>query len=168
MRKTNRNIIELYEEYPDSYIVVPTNLGFTKEGKNVMGAGLAKQVNEYFYKKLVILDMLYGRKCKKKFDTGDNRTVDVIEQYRLILFATKPCNIEKPWLSWKQDSCLGLIELGLEQLAFLIKTRLKDKLIFIPLVGSGNGNLDAKTVLVLLKKFFKDNHNIVLCDVKLK
>jgi hypothetical protein len=165
MKKTDKNLLPLWEQYKESFLVIPSNLGFTKNNENVMGRGLALKIKEYFLEQSINLPIYYGKKCKNKVLTKDTSTIDIFNEFRLIFFATKPLS-KQPWLSWKQDSSLELIEKGCIELKFLLDTKLKDKLIFLPFLGCGNGNLNRKDVLEILKKYFKDYDNVVLSFYK--
>jgi len=141
-------------------IVIPTNIGWAR-GKtqaksvyNVMGRGLAKDAASRYRH----LDIWYGHVCRKyKEDTP------VIEhpKYPVILFPVKPLNRKNPWFSWKSQADLGLIEKSCAQLATL---RTKAGMIYIPLVGCGNGGLEFEQVYPVMSKYLNhpDRFSLVL------
>ena len=161
MIKIKGDILKLHQSnYPNSFIVIPTNLGYTKDSKNVMGRGLALAIKN----KYPNIDLWYGQKCKERHLNNDNRHICLISNLRIILFATKPLNRDKPNLSWKQDSCLETIETSCKELKELIDTRLQPRDIYLPYVGCGNGNLDKSLVTPILEKYFSNNDKVFLVD----
>jgi len=137
------------EGYP---AMITTNIGWKKDGCNPMGAGIAKEAA----KRYPHLPAWYGTICKLEcaatavcYDSDSN----------LFLFPTKPFNEEKPWLSWRSDSCLELIKRSTMQLSALvdnIEDEFNLKEVGLPLPGCGNGNLDPDDVLPILRTYLDD------------
>lgn len=147
---------------PLDYLVIPTNIGWRKDGTAVMGAGLARQAAQRYEE----LELWYGDQCLRH----GARTPVLFHRPRaaasrnLVLFPVKPCKELHPWLSWDQPASLELIERSTEQLADAIHcgrdlTREHygaivpgNRRVFIPLVGCGNGKLEEAQVLPVLEK----------------
>lgn len=142
------------------YIVIPTNLGYTKNKENVMGAGLALQLKN----RNNFIASWYGEVCYKRALNKDDGNITILDQEKIIFFATKPLIQETPHLSWKQNSSLKTIEKSCKELVFYLQNRLKDKMILLPLVGCGNGKLDSKIVKPILQEYFKDFDNVFLVE----
>lgn len=154
MKTYNGNIWDLHKD--GSIIIIPTNLGYNKDGNNIMGAGLAKQAAQFFPN----LPKEYG---KILIDNPEYRGIVLFEEYGVICFPSKPRNKENPHLSWQSNASLELIDFGCECLMKLLKKgTLKDKQIAMPLVGCGLGGLDKQFVTVLLNRYFANNDQITL------
>lgn len=138
MIRMKRNIWTL--ESLGYLIVVPTNLGWTKDGKNVMGRGVAKQAAI----RNKDLAEWYGAECKKH-----GKDTPVLPYYRLLLFPVKPLNEAEPHLSWQGEADLALIERSTVQLA----ARPGTERVALPLVGCGNGRKKSGEVLPILQKY---------------
>ena len=126
-------------------LVIPTNAGWTKDGRNVMGAGLAKEAKEVCENGAHIVDLaaLYGGLCR----TGSSRVY--LEPLRLILVPSKPLLRDKPWLSWRQPSDGWTIK---ESLEWLVEHRdVFRECVGVPLLGAGNGRLDPVFVKGLIE-----------------
>jgi hypothetical protein len=131
------------------FITVPTNIGWTKGGLNVMGRGVAKQASQ----RCPDLTLWYGAECQKY------REHTPILQYpgrRLLLFPVKPLDVKAPWLSWHQQASLRLIEIGLPQLKGIPGD------IALPLLGCGNGKLDPADVMPLLEKYLDEDRFLLV------
>ena len=124
------------------HVVITTNIGWTKQGKNVMGAGVAKQAAERYPD----LPWWYGDFCRTN---GLNTTVVKYPGNPIILFPTKELNEQAPWLSWQQKSSLELIEKSTRELATLPG----DYKIVLPFPGCENGKLSKEDVLPILLKY---------------
>jgi len=150
-------------------LVVPTNVGWKKDGHNVQGAGIAKQLKENFRDKDYALE--YGLLCK--YYSSEDQYQDksfcysiMSKDLNICFFATKPLNEKQPWLSWKQNSTIEQIKESIKEFKTLIE--FYDEMIFlIPLVGSGNGGLNKDMIQEYLIKELKDYQNIILCDFDL-
>lgn len=141
------NIWDYYNE--GFFIVVTTNLGWKKNGHNVMGAGIAKQAANKFR----WLPKNYGKFCKTH---GHRGAIYVFTRARLIMFPTKPLIWKTPWLSWNQDSDLELIDQSCKQLRkFLLATKKQIK-VAMPYPGCGNGGLDRGEVRPILERHLSD------------
>lgn len=131
-------------------VVIPTNIGFKKDGANVMGAGLAKQARE----RVGHLDRWYGMLCKA---CREHTPVCVFPDAPLILFPVKPFNAKHPHLSWKQDADPRLIERSLKQLGSMTIR----KPVAIPAVGCGNGNLSHTMIVPVMEQILDDRFTYV-------
>lgn len=153
------NIWDLYDTRK-YHVLITTNIGWKRDGCNVMGAGIAKDAAKRF----PFLPERYGMICKeKKEKTG----VILIDDIKLILFPTKQLNPAKPWTSWMNKSSIPLIERCMEQLVDILKYPKITKLV-MPLPGAANGGLRVRTSLNIVKKYLAKNPKVILCDWKLK
>lgn len=121
------------------WIVIPTNVGWKKDGANVMGRGIAQQAARYFPS----LPNIYGEHCRIH---GEKLYYISSMGAQLICFPTKPL-ADIPWLSWRGPATLEQIEISLKQLAE------ETEPVAIPLVGCGNGGLDPSKVVPLIEKY---------------
>jgi hypothetical protein len=132
------------------YIVIPTNAGWKSDGTNVMGIGLAKQAAEKYSN----LPSRYGKFCKDCYPYA------FIEDMRLILVPTKRLNIAHPYLSWKNDSDYDYIKEGLQwmnsNLYMCTQVKEEGKSIYVPILGTGGGNLELNSVKHLMDEILKD------------
>lgn len=156
----------LLTKYINPVIVVPTNLGWNKQRENILGAGLAKQVKDKFPD----IAKQYGTFCIDYYIYSDRRlySIDYIERedYKFLMFPTKKLIVERPHLSWRQDSDLETIEKSCKDLMTKIAIDKvngeKEQTYLMPLVGCGNGKLSKDDVIPILEKYFKDDYNIRL------
>lgn len=126
---------------PRDYVVVPTNIGWTREGRNPMGRGLAWQAARSY----VDLPLWYGALCAQHKAA---LPVCSHDPYRLILFPTKPLNTRNPAMSWQNNSTLELVRKGRVELVQLLPSlRLNGGRVLLPAVGCGEGGLNPKTVV---------------------
>lgn len=141
-------------ELKDYLKVIPTNLGWTKEGLNVMGAGLAKQAAARYPD----LTTVYGQACQEMRWQAPG----LILYEDLILFPVKPVNYGYPHLSWKANASYDLITQMLTKLRTLARQD-KDIKVAIPLIGTGNGKLEVGPIVTLLHtKLDKLKRDIIL------
>lgn len=165
---------------PLDYLVIPTNIGWTKDGRNVMGRGLAKQAAQ----RCPQLPFDYGEFCQKHREN----TPVVLMRPRgqsartFLMFPVKPLNRAAPWLSWQSKADILLIDRSLEQLKQLIEEMQKSKRarsklpaagphpqhsdavstnIYIPDVGCGNGLLSVDLVRPLIVKHLGHLEDVV-------
>lgn len=131
------------------WAVIPTNIGWKRDGSNPMGTGVALAAADMYPE----LPAWYGARCQKyQKDTA------VCPYYmgHLILFPTKPFNFREPWMSWKSPSDLDLIVRGVAQLHKLVEVLTERKMVLgevaLPLVGCGAGGLDRAEVLPILRR----------------
>jgi hypothetical protein len=146
---------DIWKMIASHLLVIPTNIGWkTKDGRNVMGRGLALQAaGKYPY-----FPLWYGLECMK---TRGDTPVLIYPHAPLIAFPVKPLNVETPWLSWKSKATLELIERSAKQLEAL-KT---DHPIAVSMVGCGNGGLDMADVRPILDNYLSDKRfTLVLLD----
>lgn len=149
-------------------LTVPTNVGWKKDGSNVQGAGIAKQLKENFKNKNYALE--YGLICHyyHEIDQYEDKSMCyavISDDLQILFFATKPLNEEKPYLSWQQNSTIEQIKASMKEFKSFIDYQ--EELILFPLVGSGNGGLDKNMIQEYLIKELKDYNNIILCDLNL-
>lgn len=140
----------IWDFHPEHYVVVPTNIGWTHDGYNVMGAGVAKQASYRFPK----LAKIYGGFCQEH---GSIAGILVLDDFHLIMFPVKPLDDEHPELSWKRPATTGMITDSAEELS---KLKSLDK-VALPLVGCGNGGLDESEVLPILREYLDDRFTLV-------
>ena len=125
---------------PRDYVVIPTNIGWTREGLNPMGRGIARQA----VLKYADVAAWYGRLCAQYKAALPVCSHDV---YRLVFFPTKPLNVRNPALSWKNNASLDLVRQGRVQLVRLLPTLAPGGRVLLPAVGCGEGNLDPLVVV---------------------
>lgn len=148
------DIWSLAAAQPNSALVVPTNIGWTRGGENPMGRGVALEA----MRREPTLARWYGALCKR--NGAQTQVVLWRESLTFILFPTKPLNIKAPQLSWRNPASLTLIERSLLQLSLL---PLDDGThVFLPLVGCGNGGLSEDAVMPLLHKYLNDRFTLVV------
>lgn len=178
----NKDIFELQKElikdskYNENiYIVIPTNIGWKKDRYNVMGRGLAYQCKQKYPK----LAKYIGKYYQREFDCYINKEYrydndsklllfnsNIDKEFRFICMPTKALNVNQPYLSWKNNSSLEVIEESCKELDRLfseqiLHLRLID-IVLMPMLGCGNGGLNAKDVYPILKKYFDKYDNIIL------
>ncbi|HQN17708.1 MAG TPA: hypothetical protein PKV86_01150 [Syntrophobacteraceae bacterium] len=144
-----------FEERPESYLVIPTNVGWKADGKNVMGRGVAKQAAEKFPE----LPGIYGGWCQK-YD-GE---VFVHVGRRVICAPTKPLNKDKPHMSWKSFSTFKDVRNSYRQIRDLANRGME---IVTPLLGAGNGGLKFTDAMKLAEEA-KLPDNVILVLLKRK
>ena len=144
-------------------VVIPTNIGFTKDGRNVMGAGIANQAKFRHPE----CETWYGEFCMEH----RSGTPVVAKRFNgsaggryLIFFPVKPLNVKQPWMSWQQPASLGLSERSLKQLSEFLPgcgagPNAQGK-IYVPLVGCGNGGLEEAQVIPLMDQYLTAEHFI--------
>ena len=143
---------------PTHAIVIPTNAGWRADGSNVTGAGLAKQAAERFPD----LPAWYGLVCRRE-QRLDRVPPPALHWPRdaagpaLVLVAVKPCDLTQPHLSWDQPARLELVERGLFGLQQMTET----PRVAVPLLGCGNGGLDPRVVLPLMRRLLDDRFLLV-------
>ena len=128
-----------------SIIVIPTNAGWKSDGSNVMGRGLAKQSSEKFKN----LNFEYGWKCQEL------QPYQYFEDYRLILVPSKKLNEKQPWLSWQHEADQETIRNSLVWLQQNVKSFQIEK-IYVPILGSGNGNMQKGLVQEIMDNILID------------
>lgn len=135
-------------------IVIPTNIGWRNDGTNVMGRGLARDA----HRRWPGLAAAYGQACKiSRSQTG----IIAWEAPRdfpakaVILFPTKPLFESKPYMSWQNKSSYQLIEKSAEEMNIMAVTW-PVRHVLVPIVGCGNGSLDARAIIPLLHKKIVD------------
>lgn len=142
----------------DDAIVVPVNIGWRLDGSGVLGRGIARDAA----RRWPWLRKAWGAFCQAQgADTPPvSWRVDSKWCRYLIAFPTKPLDHEKPWLSWRAESSLELIESGLELLNALAHSLTADAeshekkkpILLVPSLGCGNGGLDEKLVVPFMQK----------------
>lgn len=148
------------------FVVVPTNVGWTKDGLNVMGRGIASDAA----RQAVEIRAWYGAKCKAH---GKDTPTLGRALWRMIFFPTKPL-ARNPSLSWKQDATLERIQQSLPSFIALLPRTLEHdcKRVLLPHVGCGNGGLSwedvGPVVLGALNSYEGPSPTIVVVDHKAK
>lgn len=140
LKHSNENIFDIAKE--NEAITITTNGVVKKNGKAVMGAGLAKQANSRYD-----LDLELGNHLLK------NGNIPLIFSKRsknnsyLISFPTK--------YSWKDDSNINLIKKSAMYLKEIIDENNIKKCYLVP-VGCGLGNLNVSDVIKELNNILDD------------
>ena len=110
----------------------------------IMGKGLAYQFKKKFPKNFI----MYSEKCSNGSLNIGTPLIWTDENNKIIInFPTKK--------SWKENSKIEYIQVGLKKLAELL-IELNIKSVAIPPIGAGNGKLDWESVLKEIEKFEKD------------
>ena len=156
MKITKGDIWSFHKD--NNFIVIPTNMGFKKNGENVCGRGIAYQCKN----KYPSLPLWYGKILIKRLQNNDNRNLVIENNHKLILFPTKKLDIENPQLSWQQNSDLETIEQSCIELKVFSEKNKQN--IYLPLVGCGNGKLSKLEVMPLLESYFSNSDNVFLVD----
>lgn len=142
----------MWDYHPYNWCVVTTNIGWNKNGNNIMGAGVARTAGIYH----PFLAEWYGKECMAhKEDIGAIPYINA----NLIMFPTKSLNPQAPHLSWQQNSTLDRIERSLKSLVENIDTFLThlNSPIYMPPPGCGNGGLEIEDVYPLLDEYLSDS-----------
>jgi O-acetyl-ADP-ribose deacetylase (regulator of RNase III) len=145
MREVKGNIWEFYRN--GYYVVIPTNGCVKKNGRAVMGKGLALQCTEFFND----VSLTLGR-C---INTSGN-VLYLLDGYRLITFPTKD--------HWSEDSNLNLINKSAQELlelADMLQEEMETVKIALPKVGCGCGNLSWYEVRNILFEYLDDRFVVV-------
>lgn len=140
-------------------VVVPTNIGWKRDGSAVMGKGVALQAASRYPD----LQRWYGGHCMQQ----RTKTHIVIQPFRsrqghvhnLALFPTKSLNSKEPWLSWQQPSDPGLIRRGLLELRYYQQMASR---FLLPLLGAGAGGLDPKLVFDMMRTLLPEDKFILV------
>lgn len=138
----------------DSLVVVPTNVGWRFDGKNVMGAGVAKQAAA----KYAGLAVWYGSVCR-----AFRENTPVVRYFRsaVLCFPVKPMASD-PSLSWRQKADLELIARSTRQLAKWQGMMGWEGRVVLPVVGCGNGGLEEAAVMPILRRWLQDDRFVLV------
>lgn len=166
----NEDIIQYWKENDNTILILPCNKGNKKDGTNVMGRGLAKDVATLlpFVPKLlgeyILSELEYSE--SKQLDYCDNTITSKIHYpTKLFFFFTKARNLDQPYLSWKHQSDLKTIESSLLYLQKELMCSFNNKYTFLlPKVGCGNGGLNYEDVKPLLLEYLSDFDNVMLFE----
>jgi hypothetical protein len=145
----------IWSYHPEHWIVIPTNIGWKKNGENVMGRGLAQQAAAKFPG----LASWYGQVCR---DDAPRTWVKMCIKHSLLMFPVKPLGAD-PSMAWKQKAALDLIEHSARQLRNIIWNYAMK--VVMPMVGCGNGGLRREEVLPILEKHLGDLPNLTIVDL---
>lgn len=142
---------DLWEFVHTHKLVITTNIGWDRVTKhNNMGAGMALQAASQWPE----LPEWYGRHCEA---TAPDTPVLEHPDLPLIFLPVKPLlDPRDPERSWAQRAKLATIERGLPQLAAI------DGEIALAFPGCGNGALEQREVLPLLRKYLADDRFLVV------
>jgi hypothetical protein len=91
----------------------PNQYRLEKKWLKPNGAGAAKTAT----RKCPDLPMWYGKRCQKY---ESKIAVAPYLDGKFFLFPTKPLNEEEPWMSWKNDHCMKLVQRSCQQLLALV------------------------------------------------
>ena len=147
----------IFDYYGKAAIVIPINIGWKKDGSNVMGRGLAL----YAAEKHPELPRWVGAKCMEHgSDTPCLAWPDNINPI-YILFPVKPLNMNSPHESWKSMADLGLIDRSARQLSEM-SNDMEHVTFAVPLVGCGNGQRAVEEVVPILARHLKSDKFILV------
>lgn len=165
MRVVKGDLWEFHEA--GAWACIPVNIGYKKDGENVMGRGVAVQAA----KRWPDVPKIWGGACKTLGSKVS--AMPLFDGRRLIFFPTKPLNVREPWASWRNMASPRLIERSATTLASLVEApcpgcsedlgpvrcvgrktdcRSIEGDVVLPLVGCGNGKLKEKDVLPILER----------------
>ena len=139
-----------YAHFLWDWVVIPTNIGWRRDGRNVMGRGLAAQAA----KRYPDLPVWYGDCCRhhrSSLGITYSRFTNINGGCNLIMAPVKPLDEEQPHMSWKHPATLERIEKTLDELRMFIPRRQAGR-VLVPLLGCGNGGLDPKEVYPLMHR----------------
>jgi hypothetical protein len=149
----------------EDIVVIPTNVGWRKDGTNVMGRGLALQAARKWHS----LPMAYGGYCQlNTTNTGPQifyppDTV-TLPCKGLLLVPVKQLNVTRPNMSWDSPASLPYIA-GMTERMQQMAPHLECARILVPSLGCGNGGLKKEVVWPLLHRNLVDP-KFVLVDMK--
>lgn len=136
-----RRVGNIWDCLTEGYLVViPVNIGWKRDGTNVMGRGLAKAARDRYPACARWLGQRHKSLFERNTPFDDASWIIPFPGESLIFFPTKPLNKEQPWASWKSDSDPELISNLLAKFPQEAAARAWDK-IAVPLLGAGLGNL---------------------------
>jgi hypothetical protein len=123
------------------FVVDPTNAYVKADGRNVMGAGVSRQVmtrwptEPAWYGARLLAEVRPGRPAGAPVEAGDlaERLLVVDDEHRLLFAPVK--------LNWWQPADLALIERSLAELGDWLSAHPKTE-IALPRLGCGNGGRD--------------------------
>lgn len=144
-------------------VIIPTNVGYRADGRNVMGKGLARAAALRF----PWLADAYGNDCMlhvraygaaemklKLYSTSGSKWC-----HSLLMAPVKNVMLNKPYLSWNQPASLARVELSLHRIQQMAESMEGNRVlastvgthILVPLLGCGNGGLEAAVVIELAR-----------------
>ena len=126
----------------DAWIVVPTNVGWKRDGTNVMGSGIAEQAKVKFDD----LPHRYGRWCQENKDK-----LFEYNKGKLLCLPVKPLNKKKPWMSWMEDACPKTITFSYDQLKKWAEEH-KEEAVKLVAFGTDDESLDSTQAMSLVKQ----------------
>jgi len=141
---------------PFGWVVIPTNVGYTKQGVAILGRGIAKEASQRFPD----LAIEYGAFCLKHKE----RTPVAVTRVRswhgganVLTFPVQEYRGDAPHLSWRQPATTEKVEQSCQQL----KAMLNDKQlkVYIGDVGCAQG-LRVGDVRPLITKYFGDDSRV--------
>lgn len=136
----------MWDDYHKADLFLITTNSFVKNGKLVMGAGIAKEAKNRFPD----LPLQAGKRILKQCGNLNSYGLLVSENWpknKIGLFQTKR--------NWQDKSSIEIIKRSLYDLDFWLIGR-DDKIVCLPFPGIGNGGLSREEILPLLE-FLPDN-----------
>lgn len=152
---------------PGNAIALPGNIGWTRKGENVMGAGVAKQAAQRY----PTIKKYFGEGCQKYRSRTHILAYEEQDSSMLLFFPVKPLNEDCPWLSWKSKASLDRIDLSCQFLVSYINgfSDVTNLQIYLPVVGCGNGGLEIKDAYPILDQYlFEGKYHLVITPYDLK
>jgi len=135
-------------EYPSDAICITTNGIVKKDGRLVMGGGIALEVVQRYPE----IDLTLGRYVKAYGNRCFYIPIDLYNHFVIISFPTKH--------HYKNDSCIKLIKKSTKELVEIVD-KYKLNTIALPKVGCGLGRLNYdKQVKPILSKYLDDRFTI--------
>lgn len=164
----SNDIIKYWLENKNTILIAPSNKGYKKDGSNVCGAGINKEIAKI----LPFVPKLLGEYIKAEIRYNNEKDIElniipskIHYPTRLFFFFTKDLNIEKPHLSWQNNSDLKTVERSLIELEREVNCSFNNKYTFLlPKVGCGNGGLNYKDVKPLIEYYVGTYSNIILFE----
>ena len=152
----NTLVGDIWDYWDKGYdIVVPVNIGWRRDGSNVMGAGVARQAAARFPRLSDTLGTYHQlmRERSRPLPYAPIGTAQIIW-----CLPVKPLNQDAPWLSWKSEASVPLIESSLQELASAVEPGAR---VALPLVGCGNGGLSRDQVYPVLSQILDRRFTLV-------
>jgi len=148
MNTLQGNIFILAPQHQADAICITTNLVLRKNGRGIMGAGIAKAARDRW--PAAHLELHLGNAIREDKLVADLATV---QGMHILSFPTKH--------NWRENSSSNLIIQSCKDLVKLTTTNSWSS-VFLPLPGCNNGKLNRLTVIPLITSFLDDRFTLVL------
>lgn len=149
------DIWSYHSPHSNRWVVVTTNMYIKKDGRAVMGRGVAKQALTLF----PLIDVYYGNLLQEQLKHIDEDDEDYYIGFGFdMVFGMVFLPVKRVW-SDKADEYI--LELSLMRLRMFAKLR-PDDIIYTPVPAIGFGEMSPKIVTDMMKKYLGGLDNIVV------